>query len=234
MKKLLVVLGTALLTTLPVILPVTSLQAAEPELIEHAIRGVKTGDSLNMRSAPGIKSSVIGRIPHDGRGIVPTGETQKIGRSTWVKVYWRGVGGWVNKYFLIPASQKPAAAPAPAPVTPAPTPETKPPAQDASKIILNCVGNEPFWRINIAETYLSVNMVDSFQYSVPVTFRQTSENNKRIAVIGGQDGPNTTQTFMQKVDSCSDSMSDIRYPYAITAVLNNRQVVSGCCKVQQK
>jgi uncharacterized membrane protein len=68
---------------------------------------------------------------------------------------------------------------------------------------------------------------------VPVTFRQTSANNRTIAVIAGANTANRTQVFLQKVDSCSDGMSDVKYPYAITAVLNERQVISGCCKVQK-
>jgi uncharacterized membrane protein len=86
--------------------------------------------------------------------------------------------------------------------------------------------------VEITDTNLIVNMSDGPQYSVPVTFRQTSANNKTIAVIGGAAGTNNTQTFMQKVNSCSDGMSDTSYPYSVTAVLNNSKVVSGCCKVQ--
>ena len=107
-----------------------------------------------------------------------------------------------------------------------------PPVKAPTTNVLVCTGTEPFWRIDVSDATLKVNMSDGPQYTVPVTFRQTSANNTTIAVIGGATGTNNTQAFMQKVDSCSDGMSEVKYPYSITAVLNNKQVVSGCCKVQ--
>lgn len=214
----------------------TGVQAADPEVF--VVTGVKAGDFLNMRSGPGVSNSITGRIPADGQGVVATGEEQKVGSTIWAKVYWAGVGGWVSKAYLTPEGQAASAAstvppnPEPPGVTALP-PKAMPPASgNKPELVLNCVGNEPFWRIDITETRMSVNMNDGPQYNVPVTFRQTSANNSSIAVIAGEEGTHKTQAFMQKVDSCSDSMSDLRYPYGITAVLNNKQVISGCCKVQ--
>ncbi|MEB4590306.1 SH3 domain-containing protein [Candidatus Thiothrix sp. Deng01] len=200
--------------------------AAEPEVF--AVTGVRAGDFLNMRSGPGVSNAITGRIPANGQGVVATGEEQKISGTIWVKVYWAGVGGWVNKQYLLPEAQASAIPPTSTPPSQAP-----PAASDAKpELVLNCAGTEPFWRIDISANQLKVNMNDGPQYNVPVTFRQTSANNTSIAVIAGEKGTDETQAFMQKVESCSDGMSDVSYPYAITAVLNNRQVISGCCKVQ--
>lgn len=213
----------ALLTSMAASLP---LLAAEPEVF--AVTGVRTGDFLNMRSGPGTSSAITGRIPANGQGVVATGEEQKISGTIWAKVYWAGVGGWVNKQYLLPEAQASAV-----PSTPTPPSQTPPAASDVQpELVLNCAGTEPFWRIDISASQLKVNMNDGPQYNVPVTFRQTSANNTSIAVIAGAKGTDETQAFMQKVESCSDGMSDVSYPYAITAVLNNRQVISGCCKVQ--
>ena len=209
-------------------LSISSVQAATDV---YVVSGVPSGEFLNMRTGAGINNAITGRIPYNGQGIVTTGEEQKVGSTNWAKVYWNGVGGWVSTSYLQPAGQAsktPAAA-----VTPEKTPTTvtSATAKPATNTLV-CTGSEPFWRIDVSDAKLNVNMSDGPQYTVPVTFRQTSANNTTIAVIGGATGTNNTQAFMQKVDSCSDGMSEVKYPYSITAVLNNKQVVSGCCKVQ--
>lgn len=228
MKKLLLAFSIAMTGTFTLAsMPVSSVQAA---FTEHAVSGVKTGEVLNMRSDAGTGNDIVGRIPYNGRGVVPTGEERNVGGSTWAKVYWRGIGGWVNKRYIKPASQATVA------VTPSPTaaPQdrtAKPPATSEPTVVLVCSGTNPSWRVDISETHVSVNMGDGPVYQVPVSFRQTSANNSRIAVIAGSEGPNSTQAFMNKVDSCNDGSNTLKLPYAITAVLNNRQVISGCCRV---
>ncbi|MBU0656754.1 MAG: SH3 domain-containing protein [Gammaproteobacteria bacterium] len=197
-------------------------QAAEVKV--YSVTRVPAGQQLNMRSGPGVGNRVVATIPAGGTGVVATGEERKVGRSVWARVYWAGQGGWVNKSYLTTGSPS-------VPGPPAGTPT--PPSSGSGSITLKCAGTEPFWGITITERLLSVDMMDGPKYSVPVTFRQTSANNITIAVIAGADGPNATQTFLQKVPACSDGMSDTNYPYAATAVLNNQKVVSGCCNVQQ-
>jgi uncharacterized membrane protein len=218
-------------------LSVSSVQAASDV---YVVTGVTAGEFLNMRANAGTANSIVGRIPYNGQGIVTTGEEKKVGGTVWAKIYWNGVGGWVSKRYLLPEDQAASAPPAPAPTAPptvtvppvkVPSNATPPPAKAASNILV-CSGTEPFWGIEVTDTHLSVNMMDGPRYSVPVTFRQTSANNATIAVIAGVAGTNNTQAFMQKVESCSDGMSDTNYPYSITAVLNNQRVLSGCCRVQ--
>lgn len=204
-------------------LSVSSVQAASDV---YVVTGVRVGEFLNMRANAGIGNSIVGRIPHNGQGIVTTGEEKKVGSTVWAKVYWRSVGGWVNKRYLMPEDQAATVPPVKAPST-----ITSPPAKATSEVLV-CSGTEPFWNIKMTDTHLHVNMMDGPRYNVPVTFRQTSANNMTIAVIGGASDTNNTQAFLQKVESCSDGMSDNNYPYSITAVLNNQRVVSGCCHVQ--
>lgn len=257
MKKPPFVMAVALATTLALSAVVASgAQAADLDVF--VVTGVKAGDFLNMRSSPGASHAITGRIPHNGQGVVMTGEEKTVGGTTWAKVYWAGVGGWVSKRYLLPESQArsapppaataPAAPEPPAGISVPPIPEpptvivpppkvpssvTPPPtARSTGGSSLTCVGASPTWRIDIGETRLSVNMNDGPQYNVPVTFRQTSENNSSIAVIAGAESANSTEAFMQKVASCSISGSSRSYPYGITAVLNNKQVVSGCCQVE--
>lgn len=187
----------------------------------YSVVGVDAGKTLNLRSTPGVKSPVSAKIPANGQGVVATGQEKVVGHSTWAKVYWSNKSGWVNKVYLTEDPQNTLSKP------------TKPVADSGNKNMMQCSGTEPFWGLDITENQLKVNVPDGPQYAVPVSFRQTSANNRTIAVIAGNvGGTRSTQAFLQKVDSCSDGMSDIRYPYSITAVLNNQKVVSGCCKVK--
>ena len=210
------VLAVSLLTVGVSIQPV---QAAD--VVVYSVRGVTAGQLLNMRSGAGTNNSLVTKIPANATGVVATGEEKRVGNTTWAKVYWAGKGGWVSKTYLTTSTNLPPTQPSP-----------QPPAS-AGGIVMQCSGTEPFWGMTIAERDLKVDMMDGPDYTVPVTFRQTSANDQTIAVIAGASGVNTTQAFLQKVEACSDGMSDVKYPYAITAVINNRKVYSGCCKVQR-
>ena len=215
-------------STLAMLLTCTSVAAADMQV--YAITGVETSAFVNLRSGPSTAKSVITKIPSNGDGIVATGEEKKVAGQLWAKVYWQGKGGWISKRYLrkdtaaIVTKPKPTAT------------NTKPAPAPAKQVVMKCTGTEPFWGIDITESKLNVNMADGPQYQVPVLFRQTSANNRKIAVIAGANGPNNTYVFLQKVEdanACSDGMSDTKYPYTATATLNNQKVVSGCCRVQQ-
>lgn len=215
MKKPLFVAATVLAT----VLMASPASAAQMQI--YKVINVEAGGFLNMRSAPGTGNSVVTKLPANGDGIVATGEEKKIGSVTWAKVYWNGKGGWISKSYLKADSGTSGGG------------NTGGPTGSSKGVVMKCNGTEPFWGLDITESRMSVNMSDGPRYTVPVTFRQTSANNRTIAVIAGGSTSHRTQVFLQKVDSCSDGMSDVKYPYAITAVLNERQVISGCCKVQK-
>lgn len=184
----------------------------------YSVMHVAPDDALNLRSSAGTSGNVMAVIPPNGQGIVAAGEERKVGRSTWAKVYWAGIEGWVNKYYLREDVQTSSYNPG----------STKPVRPD---VILQCSGTEPFWKMNISETSMDIDMVADLKYAVPVSFRQQSSNNTSIAVVAGKKGDARTSAFLQKVETCSDGMSDRSYPYAITAVLGDRKVVSGCCGI---
>ncbi len=220
MKKPLLVAVSALVLSLSVAnVAIQPVQAAEVKV--YSVTGVTLGQFLNMRSAPGTSSSIVTKIPADSTGVVATGEEKKLGAVTWAKVYWAGKGGWVSKVYLKSGLNMSGGS------------TGTPPRPTTNGVVMRCTGTEPFWGITITEREMKVDIADGANYSVPVTFRQTSANNQTIAVIAGANGANTTQTFLQKVASCSDGMSDIKYPYAVAAVVNNRNVYSGCCGVQR-
>lgn len=191
---------------------------ASPSRI-YAVTKVAPDDGLNMRSQPGTGGNVVAVLPANAKGLIVLGQEQKTGNSVWVKVAWAGRQGWVNKYYLRedvdtvnynPANTKPAVKP---------------------EVVMQCGGTEPFWSMSISEREMKVNIMGGAQFSVPVTMRQQSANSTTIAVVAGMRGNASTTAFLEKVENCSDGMSDKNYPYTITTVLNGQQVLSGCCSI---
>ncbi len=227
MKKTLLLAMSVLAASLVVTDVAVSPAQAAVQVKVYSVTGVTAGQFLNVRSGPGTNNPVVFRIPANGTGVVATGEEKKVGNSVWVKVYWAGKGGWVSKTYL---TTKPIPAPSPG-SKPPPPPSGNAGSDSKGGVVMRCGGTEPFWGITITERDMSVDVLDGPRYNVPVTFRQTSANDRTIAVIAGQNGPNETQTFLQKVSACSDGMSDVNYPYAVTAVFNKQRVYSGCCRV---
>ncbi len=84
-------------------LPVT----AYADTAFYQVNNVQNDDILNIRSGAGATYPIIGTIPHNGRTVLSTGQTQQNGRSTWAEIVWLGQIGWVNKRFLIDSDQAP-------------------------------------------------------------------------------------------------------------------------------
>lgn len=55
-------------------------------------------DVLNVREFPTSNARIVGVIPPDGRGLVPSGERN----GNWVFVRYRKVEGWVSNRFVYP------------------------------------------------------------------------------------------------------------------------------------
>lgn len=181
----------------------------------YKVVNVAADDYLNVRSEPGVQSSIVTMIPYDATTVVLAGQTMQQGNSTWVKVVWQGKQGWVNQSYLSPVSSSASNSNA-----------------SSASVRLRCGGTEPFWGIDITSTQAKYTPMDGAAISVPIKFRSASANNPTIAVIAAESGTNSLGLFLQKVSSCSDGMSDINYPYSVTAVINKKTVYSGCCHQQ--
>ncbi len=198
----------------------------------YKIQRVAADDSLNIRTTAGMKGDIVATIPFNGTGVVATGREQKSGSSTWVEIRWSGKSGWVNKYYLTAVEQV-------ADKTPVATVASAPPAAaqtgkpSGSSVFMRCGGTEPFWSMHVEESLLRVKIMDEPEYTTPVEFRRQSENNTSIAVVAGRkEGDGTlTAAFLQKVELCSDGISDKKYPYSITAMLDGARTMSGCCEM---
>ena len=80
--------------------PKGTLKAGAP-IKAYRVRGVPKGQSLRVRSAPGVTSEKIATLPHNAVGVVKLPRTQtKVGPSIWEQIRWNGRNGWVNSSFL--------------------------------------------------------------------------------------------------------------------------------------
>jgi uncharacterized protein YgiM (DUF1202 family) len=77
-----------------------SLTVATGSEAQVTLRVIDTApnDVLNVRELPTTDSRIVGVIPPDGRGIVPSGERN----GNWVFVRYRKVEGWVSSRFVYP------------------------------------------------------------------------------------------------------------------------------------
>lgn len=185
----------------------------------YAVSKVAPDDGLNMRTQPGTGGNVVAVLPANAKGLIGLGQEQKSGNSIWVKVAWAGRQGWVNKYYLREDVDTVDYNPA------KPKPVVKP------EVVMQCGGTEPFWSMSVSEREMKVNIMGGAQFTVPVNMRQQSANSTTIAVVAGARGNASTTAFLEKVEDCSDGMSDKNYPYTVTAVLNGQKVMSGCCSL---
>lgn len=106
MKKQLSLMISNLSVTLMLMSPVV--MANDKPL--YQITGVKSWDTLNLRSAPGVSSSVVAKIPAAGNSISMVGTQVSVGETVWVKINWQDKEGWVSKFYLKAMSTTPATA----------------------------------------------------------------------------------------------------------------------------
>jgi len=66
----------------------------------YIVSGVESWDTLNIRSQPSSRSAIIGEIPANGKNVNSDGQQRNSGRTTWLRVTYNGVSGWVSKRYL--------------------------------------------------------------------------------------------------------------------------------------
>jgi hypothetical protein len=64
------------------------------------VEGVAADDVLNIRSQPDANSRVLSSIPPQEKHVEGLGAPSTVARSTWQRVRYAGVTGWVNARFL--------------------------------------------------------------------------------------------------------------------------------------
>ncbi len=70
----------------------------------YAVFRVTANDSLNVRSAPGLNTKVVGQIPFESKGIRFLGETKSAGKEVWARIQFGNLSGWVKQTYLYEAA----------------------------------------------------------------------------------------------------------------------------------
>ena len=91
-------------------------------------------------------------------------------------------------------------------------------------------GNEPFWSVTISRSGIIYSTPETnnrrYPYTAPITAAGRPADLIRVYRLNGQP---SGMLVIKKADACSDTMSDIVYPYNATLILGNR-VWEGCAQ----
>jgi uncharacterized protein YraI len=71
---------------------------AAPGRDSHCVMGVRPGDTLRIRTGPGVRHREVGGIPPEACGVIVEGPCT----GSWCPVSYRGIRGWSNASFLRP------------------------------------------------------------------------------------------------------------------------------------
>lgn len=222
-----------------------------PQLKVYEVTKVKVGGSLNMRAWPDHKSKTILAIPHNAKWVASSRNAIKKGSSNWQQVHWNGVTGWVNTKYLkydpantLKARQRSAhRIKQEGGVSRNTTTRSRNRNTTAAKatpvkgkqVYMECGGNTPFWNIsmNFTGKKLKVNMRDGNEFDTPLYFRKWIKNKNEMVVNGGR-GRNEVRAKLTKTNSCTDGITNIKYPFVVTATVSGNTKVSGCCRSVQR
>lgn len=169
---------------------------------------VADDDSLNVRSEPNGKSPVVAVIAYDERNIV---QLEKKGK--WVLINSAGSQGWVHSQFVEASNHESLGY--------------------ISGREFKCSGGEPHWTLSTFGEEVSYGLYgEEGSFFLSSNFREgMSRNNIWYGHLSSKalDGRSMT-VWIEKVQSCSDDMSDINYPYRINVIDSDKHLVSGCCQ----
>ena len=102
----------------------------------------------------------------------------------------------------------------------------------AQKFKLGCEGSTSNkWRIkmNMKTKRMWVNLTNASTFSVPITYSQWgNDNKKRLSIIAGK-GKKYIKATIDRSHSCRLGFSKKRYTYSITAKVARTNHLSGCC-----
>ncbi len=224
----------------------SSLAFAAPQLKVYQVTQVKQGDSLNMRAWPDLKSKVLVALPHNAKWVASTRNPIKKGSSNWQQIHWNGVSGWVNtKYLKYDAAstlkarqrsnhraKKQGHISRNNPVRPA-AKVANTPRPTGKQVLMECGGNAPFWNIsmNFTGKTMKVDLRDGKAFNGKVYYRKWVTKSNKMLVNGGH-GRNKVHATLTKTNACTDGITNIKYPFAVSATVSGKKV-SGCCRSVQ-
>lgn len=227
---------------------ILSIQMAQAAVFQ--IKGVESWDSLNIRSKPGSKNSIVGKIPHNGQYIRTNGQRVAVGRTVWVKITWQGKTGWVSERYIkpmviapapqvvqprapVPAANtpRPAARPAPAPQRPTVARTTQAPGSKG-KWVLECGNMSPFWKVIVHPKALEVNHRGQPAGMLPIIYEKQDRNRWNTAmktVLKSSNGYTQTDMTIRYTKQCFHTLTKQNVHYRVKALVRGEEM-NGCCR----
>ncbi|MBD2345054.1 COG3650 family protein [Anabaena subtropica] len=93
-------------------------------------------------------------------------------------------------------------------------------------------GTEPFWSVTVSRkgiVYSTPESRQNFPYVAPLTASGRPANLVRVYRLRGRN--NAINTLVIREGSCSDGMSDTKYPYSAIYIAGNT-VLEGCARAK--
>ena len=223
-------------------------QAAHAAVFE--VQKVAQNDSLNLRSQPGARNSIVGTIPHNAKWMRTDGRRVAVGQTIWIKVNWRGRIGWVNEYYIrqmqlnnsAPVQPRPAQPASNQAARPAPPSAPRPPVINAATLnkkgawVLECGHRSPFWRVIVHPgKALDVNLRGKSAGILPMTYQKQDKNKWNTAmktVVKSSNGRFATDMTIKYTKQCHHTLSNQKVHYRVKANINGEQL-QGCCRAMQ-
>ena len=247
----------SLFISFSILLSPAYISAADKPLYE--IRGVKSWDTLNLRSSPGVSSEVIAKIPANGKTISVTGTQVFVGETVWVKITWQEKQGWVSKLYLkemsvgqsspkksqtkevvatettVLEAKLSTAKKIPAPKKVVQKSASKPVVfKEASsgEWILSCGNSSPFWKVEVHPEILKI-FKGKYKEKLPITYKKQEKNQwntaKRTHLKGVTAKDNLDLDIHYSYSKCDDTLSQLKVPYKAT-MTHNGEKMTGCCR----
>ncbi len=245
------ILPPLLISLSTLLIPIQLLKAADKPL--YQITAVKSWDTLNLRSAPGVSSKVVTKIPADGKMISQIGTQVTIGKTIWVKVVWQGKQGWVSKHYLklmspVPSNvqkieksiketvAKSVQKKSTSPQVPLVVKKTnkRPAFKEAGRNqwILSCGDRSPFWKVEVHPEMLKMYK-GNYKAKLPITYKKQTKNKwntaKRTHLKGAYGADKLDLDIRFAYAKCDDTLSKLKLPYSAT-MTHNGEKMTGCCR----
>ena len=80
----------------------SALPVPTPAAISYVVTGIAVGDTLNVRTGPGVNNEISARLPNGYRDIQIVGAPVLNGTTPWVQIRFGERTGWVTRSFLKP------------------------------------------------------------------------------------------------------------------------------------
>lgn len=101
---------------------------------------------------------------------------------------------------------------------------------------LNCSGTEPFWTVKITAQQATLTTPDGGEVPLGTASVRHAFGVKpdqiRVYEIRRPNGESATLVVTRNPQTCSDGMSDRRYPYDVVFI-DRERVLQGCCRWTQ-